>query len=347
MSVIGAKELKARLASSACGGYLFFGEEEHLKRVYLSRFRALVTSCPEFNVTKLVLPQDGAISVLSGEVARLPMLSDIRFVEAHGLLLHQLTESEETALLALMEDLPSDLILILYFHECDVPFEREIPRTKKKLKDLAVYQRLVECATVVNFTHPTTAELVAYYGAKLKSRGISAERELLTQLALRTGGDMTRMENESETLIALAAEAGGVLTRALLDSVLPPPDDARYYYLTDALEQCDGTRALSEYQSLRAQKNEPIPILSSVAKSLAYQLIAKEGGLTPPEAEQEYGIKAFRYQKLCRSTERVSRAHLCDCLQECTRLDRLFKSTALPADVLMTELILKICSRGV
>ncbi len=342
MRVIGAKELKARLAASPRGAYLFFGEEEHLKRVYLSRFRALVTENTEFNVTVLELKEADVLSQLQAEFDRLPFLSDVRFLEVRALLPHRLTDREAEAVCALLETVPEDLIVIFYFFECDVPFSGNIPRTQKKLKDTVFFKTLPENVTVVNFTHPTPLELSAYYESKFRSRGISADKATVALLCARASGDMTLLENESEKLIALAAATGGVLTEAMVDEAIPALTETMIYKLSDAIESCDGARALAEYNTLRKMKFEPIPLLASIARAVSNLAIAR-GGISEAEAEKTFGLKPFRTRALVSRSGKMREEDIRSALLLCREADYRLKNTSLDEDILLQGLLVSLC----
>ena len=342
MSFITAQELKARLASSPRGAYLFFGEEEHLKRVYLSRFRALVTENPEFNVTVLDLKEGDVVSQIRAETDRLPFLSDVRFLEVRSLLPHRLTDREAEELLALLSAVPEDLILIFYFFECDVPFSGNIPRTQKKLKDTLFFKRLPENVTVVNFTHPTQAQLFAYYDSKFRSRFVRAEKRIVELFCSRGAGDMTLLENESEKLIALASATGGVLTEQMVDEALPALTETMVYKLSDAIESCNARAALSEYNTLRNMKFEPIPLLASIARALS-NLALVRGGISEGEAEKTFGLKPFRTKTLRARAQKMRAEDIEQCLLLCSEADQKLKNTSLDEDVLLQALLVSVC----
>lgn len=341
-TVIGAKELKARLAASPAGAYLFFGEEEHLKRVYLARFRALVRENAEFNVTTVTVREDDALSTLRAEMDRMPFLSELRFLEVRGLSLHKFSNKEASEFCALLATCPEDLILILYFFECDIPFSGNIPKTQKRLSTLPAYQNLPDSVTVVHFAHPTTAELTAYYEAKFKSRGVSVTKEVAALFAARGGGNMTLLENESEKLIALAASTGGALTREMVDEAMPELSESMIYKLSDALEACDAPRAITEYRILRSMKFDTIPLLASVARTVS-NLTLMKGEITDKEAESRFGIKAFRARSLRERARRMDAGSLFRCQERCSQIDRELKNTSLDADVLLETLIVELC----
>lgn len=341
MTVIGAKELKARLAASPGGAYLFFGEEEHLKRVYLSRFRALVTENTEFNVTTLEVTESDPISQIRAEFSRMPFLSPLRFLDVRGLSLHKLSEKESEELCALLSDCPEDLICIFYFFECDIPFASNIPRTQKKLKDLPVYRALPDNVAVVHFTHPTPAELCAYYEAKFKSRAVTVSRGVVQELCTRAAGDMVLLENETDKLISLVGH-GGEVTLEMVDEALPALTESAVYKLSDAIESCDAPRALTEYAVLRKMKFEPIPLLASVCRAVANLALVK-GSFSDAELEKTFGLKAFRIRALKSRAAALSLSALARCQILCSDVDRNLKNTSIDGDVLLQTLIVDIC----
>lgn len=342
MTLLGAKELKARLSAHPTGAYLFFGEEEFLKRLYLSRFRALITENAEFNVSTLEVGEERPVAQIAAEMAQLPFLSDLRFLEVRGLALHRLSDGEGEELCRLLADCPEDLILILYFFECDLPFSGTIPGTKKQLKDLPVYQNLPEGVSVVRFTHPTAKELFVYYDAKLKSRGVKADRAVLELFCARGKGNMTLLENESEKLISLSLAGDGTLTREMVEEALPELSETMIYKLSDAIESCDTRRALEEYETLRNMKFMPIPLFASIARAVANLAIVKSG-VGEQEAEKQFGLKPFRVKTLRARAKNVSDLALAEAQAACSETDRKLKNTGIDEDLLLQTLIVTVC----
>ncbi len=323
------------------GVYFFFGEEEHLKQVYLSRLRAQVD---EFNTKKITLTPEDWYAQLSAEIGQVSFFSARRFLEIRALPLPYMNEKEAQQLAALLSSVDDDLILVCYFFECDIPFTGNIPRTQKRLLNLPAFKNLPESVCVVNFQHPTASECVYYYDAKFKSRGVSAERAVLELFCSRGKNDMSLLENESEKLIALAGVSGGVLTREMVEEALPQASESMLYRLSDAVEGADAKRALEEYRILRAMKFDPIPILATISRTIV-NLRLVQATTDGKTLEETFGIKGFRQKKLITAARRVSPQALNECAELCLNTDMKLKNTSLSADVLLEEVLVKICMK--
>ena len=340
--VLGAKELKQRLAAHPAGVYFFFGEEEHLKRVYLSRFKALVRENAEFNTAALTLKEGEGLGGLAAELGAVPFLSPLRFVGVWGLELHKLSEKESEEFCRLISACGEDQIVIFYFYECDLPFSGNIPRTAKRLNTLPVYKNLPENAVVVNFTHPTPAELYAYYEAKFAHRNVKAAPEVVRLFCARGAGDMTLLENESEKLIAYAASHAGEITREMVDEALPETDESMLYKISDAVENADVSRALNEYRILRGMKFDPIPILATLARCVSTLHLAAACPSVQTLVEA-HGIKDFRAKKLVGTAKKYTKKALREAQELCLGADKTLKNTSLDPDVVLQECIVRIC----
>ena len=224
-----------------------------------------------------------------------------------------------------------------------MPFSGNIPRAQKKLKDTLFFKNLPENVTVVNFTHPTPAELSAYYESKFRSRGIAAHKETVSLLCARAAGDMTLLENESEKLIALAAATDGVLTEQMVDEAIPALTETMIYKLSDAVESCDASRALAEYNTLRAMKFEPIPLLASVSRALSNLALARDG-ISEAEAEKTFGLKPFRTSALVSRAKNMREEDIREAILLCSEVDYRLKNTSLEEDVLLQELLVRVCA---
>lgn len=329
--ILGTEDLRARIRKDPAGVYFFFGEEERLKQMYLARLQESVENAA-FNTAKLTL-SDAPLAALEAEISVLPFLSERRFVRVDGLITAKLSASQEARFFALLENAPAYLILVFFFPAASVP--------DAKLQESTLFSGLPENVCAVRFARRTAAELVRYMDGRFQKRGISVPEQVLRELVLRCDQDMTHLERAGETLIAYAAAKKEPITIKTVDAFLPEKLDSRLYRLSDAVQAANAAAALSEYASLRAQDTDEYRICATVARAVGILHALRTADRDT--ALSVLGVKSFRYGDMAAQARRVSSAAFCEASALCLDADAKLKNTSLNPDVVLQELIVRVC----
>ena len=127
----GYARLKGDLAQKTPGSfYVLYGEEDYLRRYYLSMLRRQLVDGPteDFNFHRLT-SENFSMQVLSESLEALPMMAERTMIQVDDVDLFALPEDDRTQLAALFSDIPDYACLVLVYAD----FKPD--KRKKKLWD--------------------------------------------------------------------------------------------------------------------------------------------------------------------------------------------------------------------
>ncbi len=178
--------------------------------------------------------------------------------------------------------------------------------------------------TVVTIWPLRLEELPQWIGARAAARDLELTRDATALLAERIEGNLLAAAQEIDKLALL--HAGGVVDIAALEASVA--DDARYdvFRLTDAAIGGDAGRALHIIAGLRAEGEEPIPLLGWLLMELRKLARMSGTGSNPAAALKTENIWPPARALLFRhALKRGDRAHWERCLDQAGRIDRIAK----------------------
>lgn len=113
----GYARLKGDLAQKTPGSfYVLYGEEDYLRRYYLSMLRRQLVDGPteDFNFHRLT-SENFSMQVLSESLEALPMMAERTMIQVDDVDLFALPEDDRTQLAALFSDIPDYACLVLVY----------------------------------------------------------------------------------------------------------------------------------------------------------------------------------------------------------------------------------------
>ena len=149
----GYARLKGDLAQKTPGSfYVLYGEEDYLRRYYLSMLRRQLVDGPteNFNFHRLT-SENFSMQVLSESLEALPMMAERTMIQVDDVDLFALPEDDRTQLAALFSDIPDYACLVLVYAD----FKPD--KRKKKLWDA-----MEKNAVLAEFAYQTERDLTAW-----------------------------------------------------------------------------------------------------------------------------------------------------------------------------------------
>ena len=194
-----------------------------------------------------------------------------------------------------------------------------------KKHDGAWSRKLDASGAMVVFNPPKPHEWSAWIGARLASRGVSADAGALALLAERVEGNLLAAAQEIDKLAVLHGE--GRLDARTMEALVA--DSARYnvFNLTDAAFAGDGARALHILAGLRAEGDELIGLMGWLVNQLQLALRLANAQNFAAQAKVER-LWQSREQLFRQALRRAPRDHWLQCLARAARIDRIAKGRA-------------------
>ncbi|MBQ8915019.1 MAG: DNA polymerase III subunit delta [Clostridia bacterium] len=256
------KELKGGLS----GAYLFYGDEEYLKKFYAGRAeKHTVGDDPDlaaWNSHTVNADNDANLGELEAATLSVSMMGDRTFVRYNADLI-SFTEEETDLFCDIIENLDTEQVVLIIV----TPAGGFDPGTAKRPSKMMT--RYSKICKVVDLTAQTPAELKKWMARRLSQDGLEITSEAQELLISRCTDSMFILSGELEKLSAYALANSLSLIDAdlvLQISSVTAEDDA--FALANAVLEGDRKRALSVLYNHKMRRESAVVVLASVTKCI-------------------------------------------------------------------------------
>ena len=320
--------LKAKIKSGDIGGwYIFSGEEDYLKKYYLSLLRqSAVDDGPFAPFNHSVYDGDDVdMAAIEEDIKSPPMMGDYKFIEWKFADLDGQKESVKKALLELCElkaDYPTSIFAIMTTAD---GFDIGTPKRPSKLAG-----KLSSGFEIINFAKSTDNQLLAWLKKHFDAEGITVDMASLNALLFRAGRSMEILNNEVEKLSAyLKANGKSALSVAEVELIASPTVECDAFALSNAVIEKDSARALIALTDLKQRRVEPQTVLAMLERTyadLASVALLLEEGCGVSDVESIMKFHPYKAKLYIGAAKKIGRKKLSEGLSELCRLDAGSKS---------------------
>ena len=309
-------DFKSRLKAEApAGWYIFAGEEDYLKKIYLSELRRAVlgdsdTGLEVFNhVVFDALDMD--VGALAEAIESPPMMQEFKLIEWRFANFSAMRENEIKAftekIFPLKEDYPWAIFAIMTTED---GFDTGTEKRPSKL-----FKTLSEGFDILSFPKSTDTQLLTWLKKHFDSEGISVDREPLNTMLLRIGRSMEILNNEITKLsVYLKANGRTTLTNDDVELVCPSSAESDAFAIQNAVIEGNAKKAFRALSDMKNRRTEPQIIIGMLAKtysSLSCVALLADEGRGFDEIQKISGLAAYplglymkAYKKL--GTQRIN-----------------------------------------
>ncbi len=248
------RQLKEQLKTKELGRlYVFYGEEQFLKRYYLDKIRDLVVDAltESFNYHAFHA-ENFDIQSFGDAVESFPMMAERTLVTVDDVSPFDLDSAGREAMARILRDIPDFSTVVFSFETVKWKPDRE----RKELT------QAFQSAQIVEFAKQSGRELVAWVSRHFAGEGKRISNELCQYLIDMTDGTMTSLLGEIQKVCAYSDAPE--ICQADLDAVVEPVLDALVYQMTDALGRKNYDQALEKLRTLLKMQTEPLVILGAI-----------------------------------------------------------------------------------
>lgn len=339
-----ATEFKNELKDPS-GVYLFYGEEEYLKRYYLGELRKAVVpdaSLAAFNHT--VLNGEEELDRFAPACDMLPVMAEKKLIELHSVK-YALSGKEEKnrsensfidGFADVLSGVDSDTVVVLYTlpHEFDPGYGG---------KKSAVYNKLTKAAKPVEFSYQTPAKLAAWIAKHFARAKMEASQSDCLFMVDYCSQDMFCLSNETEKLIAYLSEnSRDKLTRDDIIRVCSHTDDIEAFDFSNALLAGDRARAFEILSDMEKKKQKPEMILGSISSvycSLLRVRVFSDSGMSPADIAKLMGWSPGRVSIYLKYAKKYPANYIERAVDACHAADLKMKTTPTPKYGVLTALV--------
>jgi DNA polymerase-3 subunit delta len=329
-------ELKARLKGDKLGGvYLFCGEEEYLKRHYLSEIRKKVLTDPALSPFNHLRFEGESIDfgALLDAVKAPPMMADYKLIEWEGANIAGMSESAHDAF--------SDLVSLAKEHPfCVLVFRvtaEELPTGTAK-RPSPLFRRLSEIADAVNFESPGAAQLAAWLSSHFSHEGLQPTAEALRRLPEQCGHSMSILANEVDKLACFCRVHGTyTVTADMVEQICSSTAEDDAFGLTNALLSGDLRTAYKRLVDLKRRRVDPRLILGQLVRffsDMASVAMMLSEGAPAKSIAAALSMNEYKLGLYIKGAGRRSVASLRHALDRCREVDLASKTGADPMALL-------------
>jgi len=356
MEAINTAEYRRRLKKGVSGAYIFFGDEEYMKRFCLTETRKSIAGDADtaaFNIISISCDDSmgrseeavsggsaGYIAEAAAALSSPPLFADKKLVELHDFNFSKLSDQLIGALVSLAENMEEDSTFIIFCRggEIDVG---TLPMRPSKL-----YSSLSEVYTFVSFEPEPPAKLSSWIQRHFTSEGIAAENPECYALMSRCGHSMFILSGEISKLICyLKARGRDHLREDDIKEVTCAYTESADFGLSNALQAGDAVSAFAEIGLMKAAHEKPEIMLASITRLITDVYTVQtlfEAGMTRSEIASGLGMKEARIAILGRGIRGKSTADLALILDHCLDADLKIKTTSADSYMIIDRLCAEI-----
>ncbi len=283
------KTMKSHFASgNLARAYLFYGEEEYLKDLYVSRIKKLAVDDP-MNIYFFTGKTE--VNEIADIVNGVSLFGERKLILVTGSgFFKGATE------LSFLDDLEDG--------NCTIVFRED--SADKRLKS---YKDLLKTGIIFECKRQSEKDILHMLSAAAQGAGRTLSPGAAELLIQGIGNDLTRLLGEMEKLILLVDD-GAVIQESHVESACTLSLSARIFDLTDAVAAGNKGRAFEVLQALLDDKEVPLIILSMLAKNWVSlykaKLIIEEGG-GQGDIQRTLGVAPFVAKKLWEQSRKISK----------------------------------------
>ncbi|MGM9648101.1 MAG: DNA polymerase III subunit delta [Eubacteriales bacterium] len=329
-------ELSKKLKSDPRGVYLFYGEEEYLKRRYLEQIRsAVIGDDPEasFNHIKI----SGDLPSLSAELDGLALLGGDRLIELWDTDFSKIGGEQLESLCEVLS--AAEDTVILYTH----PDEFPAGTPKKPSPQLAALQK---CTVAVHFERQKPAALQGWLARHATAQGCFLSPELCRKMIDYCSADMFVLAGETEKVCAyVMAQGRNVIEEKDILTAASPSAIYGAFDFANALLDRDKAKAFILLSDMIRRKEKPQEILGTVSRMMSDLLqirVLRDCGMTPGEIASKLKMHEYVLSLRLQSAMKRTVEQLEQTAARCREADRKIKSTRLDSYRVIELLILQL-----
>ena len=336
-------EFKSELKKLS-GGYLFYGEEDYLKRHYLlSARKETVCDGDVFNHI-IINSEHYTPEYLSSVIEALPVMADKKLIEINSLHYSSMTENELEQFCAVVERLPEyEYNVLIVYTEPDELDEGRKSSASAELK------RLSSVLKPVCFEGQTPSKLADWTYKHFVKELIIAPHDLITKLVNICGGDMYTLSNEIDKLCCyIKAQGRDRLTEEDVNTVCSERKDIAEFEFANAILDGSTDRAFNVLSEMKKSKEKPEIILSGISKTIGDLFIIKTmlgDGYSLDFISKKMAYHSYKVTLYAKSASKTDIGVLKALNERCYEADKLIKSTSADAYAILERLAVEASIR--
>lgn len=344
------EELAAEIKSGGPhGAYIFLGDEDYLKRHYLSEiYKSIMIAegLELFNYGKISFSavsggRDAGFTALASSLSSFPMGQERRLTEIHDLAIDGLPASALDMLCENLKAADETNIAILCLRKNEWTFDYKTENSQE-------FKKLSAVAKLVRFDIQSKPKLKTWAARHLSREGVRASDAALDILADMCSLEMSVIAEETAKLCFYAHGSGKTeITESDVRSVVSQAvtTEAPPFAMLEAAQKWSISDMYAVAATARDLREEPVALVAKLGKILSDMLRVKAGleaGLTNAQIAKETKMKEYSVSKYAAAVAKAPISKLEESVRLACETDAALKSTQTDGYVLVDMLIARI-----
>jgi len=292
--------------------FLFFGEEDYLKKAAVALTREKLCPDPAFaafnDVTLDAL--DFTPDKLLDAMTPPPMMADARLIVLRGFDFTAMKQQEIDDLVEVLALLPEyDYNTVIVTVSAGLIDEGFLPKSPGK-----VLKKLAEVAVPVRFVSPADAKLASWVVRHFAHCGVTVGADVPAALIDYCGKSMFVLANEIEKLAFYALQNGRkTVTSADVPVVAAPASTPDAFALSNAVLAGRSAEALEALYLMKFRRIEPTVVLGEIARTFGDMQnvrLLSDAGKSQAEIAADLHLHAYKVGLILRAVSRTDAARI-------------------------------------
>ena len=295
-AIIKEADFRKQVKSSPAVGYLFFGEEDYMKKFALDCAVEAISPDPSFAFFNDIRLDSFTYSpsALVDAFMPAPMMADRKLIVLSGIDFNAMRSHEVDALCAALESLSEyDYNTLIINASADRLDGGNMPK-----KPSTLVQRLAEYLTPVYFEKNSPARLAAWVAKHFEHSGVTASPDVCTLLIERCGRDMFNLATETDKLAYYVLSKGrSTVAREDVIEIAIPVSEHDTFAFTNAIGARRRDEALDILRDMKGRRLEPVIIIGEITRTVCDMMAIatlRSDGLTQREIADATALNEYR-----------------------------------------------------
>ena len=307
-------KLKNQLKEGKLGNlYLFFGDENYIKEVYLEKIRSAVDDggFPDFNHISMD-EKDINEDAVNDALESFPMFADHKLVIIKNSgIFSKPKEDVKKFWEKRIKEIPDYVTLV--FDEKSID------------KRSVLYKLAAKTGLCVEFEYLKDVDIASWIEREARHAGKKISKNNAVYMASVCDSGLSYVKNELDKLINYCDEE---ITASDIDRLVAKSLDTRVFELTDAIMVKNAPKAVALMYDFKTVKESAFKILYSISgvfdKLLRTKLMSAEGA-SYSEIAEKAGIKPFLVKKYANNGKNFSQEYLIERIMRIAEIDMSIK----------------------
>ncbi len=297
--------------------YLFYGEEEYLKKFYVNKIEKELKLGDMSMMNKDVYTgSDVQSREILDSISTLPVFTDYRLViVGDSGLFSQGRKNETEQLVDNFSELSTSTILIF--------LEKNVDKRNR------LYKKINKEGCCVDFIPLKENDLIKWVEDIFKKNNLNIQRAVTLKILKTVNRNMNNIEIEVNKLISFIESEDRELTIDDVDNICSKSLELKIFDLVEAIGNKNPVLALDIYNNMILMKESPIMILTMVARQLKILLqckYLKDKGLGSQSISKELGLPNFVIRDCLAQSNNFNKLELYKSIERCLGIDVDIKS---------------------